>query len=60
MEPVGVLEVLRRVFTFGDAEDTHKDIVAYLDRCRIEESEYKKWGRNAWEQSDIRVYVEDM
>ena len=51
MEPVGVLDVLRRVFTLGDAENTHKDIVVYLDRCRIKESIYSKWGRNAFQPS---------
>ena len=47
MEPVGVIEILRQVFSYGDATNTHLDIVSYLDKIKIKESAYSKWGRNA-------------
>lgn len=47
MEPVGVIEILRKVFTFGDETNTYLDIVRYLDRIHIKESSYSKWGRNS-------------
>ena len=50
MDAIGVIEILRKVFTFGDATNTHLDIVRYLDCCRIKEATYSKWGRNAYQQ----------
>ena len=47
MGPVGVIEILRRVFTYGDATITHLDIVNYLNSIRIKESTYSNWGRNS-------------
>lgn len=47
MDAVGVIEILRRVFTYGDATNTHMDIVKYLNKIHIKESTYAKWGRNA-------------
>jgi len=49
MDPVGVIEILKRVFTFGDASNTHLDIVRYLNGARIKEATYSKWGRNAFQ-----------
>ena len=41
------IEVLKEVFTYGYATDTHLDIVCYLNIIGVPEEEYSQWGRNA-------------
>ena len=44
------IEVLKQVFTYGHATDTHLDILDYLKSVNVSKSEYSLWGRNAASQ----------
>ena len=48
------LEVLKSVFTYGYATDTHLDIVCYLNVIGIPEEEYSQWGRNARVKKEVQ------
>ena len=39
------ISVLKRVFTYGNATDTHLAILDYLFENGIPKSEYETWGR---------------
>ena len=41
------IEILKKLFSYGYATDTHLDIVCYLNVNGVPEEEYSKWGRNA-------------
>jgi hypothetical protein len=51
------IDVLKRVFTYGNATDTHLDILAFLIEAGISENEYKKWGRNKVATQPAEVYT---
>jgi hypothetical protein len=38
------IEVLKRVFSYGDATTTHLNILDYLNEKGIPIEEYKTWG----------------
>ena len=40
------INCLKKVFTYGNATDTHIDILGYLYSIGISKDEYSKWGRN--------------
>ena len=41
------IALLKEIFTYGDATNTHLDILDYLNYLGVSKSEYSKWGRNA-------------
>lgn len=44
--------VLKHVFTYGNATNTHLDILDYLFEKGVPKSEYSTWGRNAPPEDD--------
>ena len=46
-----LVSFLEDVFTYGDATNTHLDIVKFLRQIGIDEEEYQTWGRNAPQQT---------
>ena len=40
------IDCLKKVFTYGDATNTHLDILDYLNSIGISKDEYSKWGQN--------------
>ena len=53
MDSVSVIDILKRVFTYGDATATHIDIVKYLDGIHIKKATYEKWGKNAGTHKEV-------
>lgn len=41
------IALLKKVFTYGNATNTHLDILDYLNHLGVSKSEYSKWGHNA-------------
>lgn len=52
-------KILKEVFTYGDATNTHLDILKHLYASNIPESEFITWGRNASQQDIPPVSVKD-
>ena len=40
------IDVLKKVFTYGNATGTHLDILDYLNEVGIPSTEYSQWGKN--------------
>ena len=40
------IDVLKKVFTYGNATGTHLDILDYLTEVGIPSTEYSQWGKN--------------
>ncbi len=45
MEQKIIVQVLKKVFKYGYATDTHLNIVGYLDKLGIPKSEYYRWNK---------------